>query len=406
MNPNKPKINITSDEIFGNNIDIETIESSPGRVTLNIQDDNDIEEARFTNKLNKSLDQISENFNKSFYNEYISNSPITLSPNNSDSEYDISESDNVFGIQDFDSNFFHKVSRRDVESNLDKYYDDNSSVKHSNELDVLITYLKGQKNIYIQAKNISQRTLNILLIPSILITSAITIFAPFIQTYSWSGGFISGLNAISTVLISLVNYLKLESSIDIFYHTANQYDKLETGLEFVSSKLLFIENSKERSHIILEKIQDTEKKITEIKEWNSIFVPEKVRYMFPVICNINVFSLIKRMESYKKRLVLRFRDIKNEIRFINCARQPLCGRYEQRLKLLLEVKEKIKTELLCYKTAYEYVDDIFNREIKNAQDYRAQWWWNRSKPLSYDSNLKTNPVVDKYLSSTFSTVNT
>jgi hypothetical protein len=295
-----------------------------------------------------------------------------------------------------------------VESVLDKYYDDDDySSKHSNELDILITYLKGQKNLYIQSKNVAQYTLNALLIPSLLITASITVFAPFIQEYSWSGGFISGLNAISTVLITLVNYLKLESSIELFYHTANQYDKLETGLEFISSKLLFIENAKERSHTILEKIQDTEKKISEIKELNTLFVPEIIRSMFPVICNINVFSLIKRIETYKKNLIRKFRDIKNEIRYINHLREKNDkindNRRESRLILLFEVKEKIKTELVYYKNAYQYIDDVFTQEIKQAQDMRSGWkCWFRYKLTNYDNLSKNNPIIDRYILSAYS----
>jgi hypothetical protein len=396
----KHKIDINYD-IEANNDDLEIEIIGPPSPDNNIDvvtNNGESEEARFTYKLNKSLEQISENFNTSFYakRDYESNSPITLSPNNSDFDSD-SEHHVEYGN-------FHKLSSSQVESVLDKYYDDDDySSKHSNELDILITYLKGQKNLYIQSKNVTQYTLNALLIPSLLITASITVFAPFIQEYSWSGGFISGLNAISTVLITLVNYLKLESSIELFYHTANQYDKLETGLEFISSKLLFIENAKERSHTILEKIQDTEKKISEIKELNTLFVPEIIRSMFPVICNINVFSLIKRIETYKKNLIRKFRDIKNEIRYINHLRQKNDSIHESRLKLLVDVKEKIKTELVYYKNAYQYVDDVFTQEIKQAQDARSDWrCWFRYKLTNYSNLSKNNPIVNKYILSAYS----
>lgn len=389
MGSNKPKINIDYDGDYAidyDSVGIEDIDHVPTvsrhKYIIDIPD-SEYEESQFTSKLNKSLEQISENFNASFY---ANNSPVTLSPNNSDSE--LSDSDSW------------SLSRNKIESTLDKYYDeDDASAKHSSELDILITYLKGQKNLYIQAKNVTQYTLNSLLIPSLLITSAITIFAPFIQEYFWSGGFISGLNALSTVLITLVNYLKLESSVELFYHTANQYDKLETGLEFISSKLLFVENDKERSRMILEKIQDTEKKICEIKEWNTIFVPEAVRSMFPVICNINVFSLIKRIETYKKKMVIKLRDIKREIRYISHVRRrnERENLHDVRLTLLLGVKEKIKSELLCYKNAYQYIDDVFTREIKQAQLTRSQWFACFQYKERYYDNPKNNPIIDKFL---------
>jgi hypothetical protein len=274
---NNPKININYDIEANDNLEIEDIESSsPDSIApLYIEnlDHEDAEESQFTHKLNKSLEKINENFSASFFNSpnqvsanwstvrhngFCSDSPITLSPNNSDSEGEFSENNN---------NGFHRLSRNQIESSLDKYYDeDDSSVKHSNELDILITYLKGQKNLYIQSKNISQYTLNALLIPSLLITAGITIFAPFVQIYSWSGGFISGLNATSTLLITLVNYLKLESAVELFYHTANQYDKLETSLISTNNKILFGDSGDNQDELICGKINEFEKRMNEIKE--------------------------------------------------------------------------------------------------------------------------------------------
>ena len=302
---------------------------------------------------------------------------------------------------------FRRLTYEDAEQYLEKYYDNDKT--YSSELDILITYMKGQKNLYIQSKNVSEYKLNMLLIPSLLMIAAITIFAPFIQQYEWSGGFISGLNAISTLLITLANYLKLESSTQTFYHTACQYDKLETSLEFVTSKLLFVQDDAEKSRVVLGKIQEIEKKISEIKEWNTLFVPEQVRRMFPTICHINIFSFIKRMEIHKKNLIIKFKDIKNEIRYIthqlstrdlvdgSGSGVPVLARHRKRLDYLLDVKDKIKEELAHCKTAYTHIDDIFTREIQDAQRKK---WCNlafglvSSSPRTISLN---NPIIDQYL---------
>jgi len=367
-------------------------------------------------------------------NHYIrSNSPLTLSNENSDSDTNEDVVRRLYKYNSNNSSFyggeskypapplppppaaltkFRNLTHKEVERTLEKYYDDKDT-KYSSELDILITYLKGQKNLYIQSKNVAQYKLNSFLIPTIVITGAITIFAPFIQQYSWSGGFISGLNATITLLVSIVNYLKLESSVEMFYHTANQYDKLETSLEFVASKMLFVQDDNEKSNIVLEKIQEIEKKISEIKEWNALFVPEEVRQMFPIICHINIFSFIKRMEVYKKNLVIKFKDVKNEMRYIlhKISKQsaadrmdfsdPMYVRQEKRLQFLSEVKDKIKEEIVHYRTAYGHIDEIFTKEIQNAQ--RKKGWFyllnqtffgTKINPHSYEP---CNPVIDKYL---------
>jgi hypothetical protein len=318
------------------------------------------------------------------------NSPISLSNSNSDNE-----EANGSGSSNYDDNShyeldeleYRKLSYYQVERSLEKQYESESS-STSNELDILITYMKGQKNLYIKSKNVMQYKLNYLLIPALLITTAITIFAPFVQVFPWSGGFISGLNAISTVLISLSNYWKLESSVEMFFNTANQYDKLETSLEFVASKLMFIENESDKSKLILKQIQDVEKKIEEIKQWNSLFIPEEVRNVFPVICNINIFSFIKRIESNRKSMVIKLKDVKNEIRYIFHLRKlrshglksgtrDIEDREESRLKLLVDVKDKTKEELIRFRSIYSNIDSLFTREIYEA-NARSLWY-----PLSF-----------------------
>ena len=60
--------------------------------------------------------------------------------------------------------------------------------------------------------------------PSIFVTAAVTMMAPFIECQVWSGGVISALNAILLLIISLTNYLKYETSIEAYIQNAKQYD--------------------------------------------------------------------------------------------------------------------------------------------------------------------------------------
>lgn len=340
-------------------------------------------DSHFIEVLNDNLEEIQ----KGVFEKHGSNYAMS---NYSDNDSDQDNGNSSIGGSDSMNNSFHlesiyqmdrkyrKLSAYQVERSIEKYYYETEN-RHSNELDILITYMKGQKNVYILSKNVTQYKLNCLLIPSILITAAVTIFAPFIQPFAWSGGFISGLNAITTMLISLSNYLKLESSVDMYYATANQYDKLETSLEFVSSKLLFVESESEKSRIILKNIQDVEKKINEIKQWNPLFIPSEVRAVFPNICNINIFTFIKRMELHRKNLVIRLKDVTNEIRYIlYMKRERENGKYKKtvdlekedaRLSTLNQIKEKTKDELIRCKLSFGHIDELFTREIKRAYSH-------------------------------------
>ena len=92
-------------------------------------------------KMENDLQKIRNEFQKSIQinpNPFPydnSDSPLTISYNNSDDE-------------DQDQHF-KALSLDEIEQSLDKYYDDSEN-RFSSELDILITFMKGQKNLYIQ----------------------------------------------------------------------------------------------------------------------------------------------------------------------------------------------------------------------------------------------------------------
>lgn len=449
----KPASDIPKKDIIIQNdsvaINISNIEEEQ---QLNVYMDN-----HFTNRLNSDLEKINNmnyiNITKDvskntfypiyknkdemsfFEQEFIqNNSPISMSPRSSDisvsdaeeqsvKHFEIIKSHSDIGSGYPSTNQLNKSSKKvqfkrltyaDVEQSLDKYYNlDNN--KFSNEFDIMITYLKGQKNIYIQSKNITNIKLNILFIPSLFLTAGITIFAPVMNNYAWASIFISAANALLTLTISLINYLKLQSSTDMYFNLANQYDKLETSIEITSNKLFFLKKDIDQNELVLQKIKYIESKLTEIKDTNPILVPEIIKIIFPVISHINIFSLIKKIETYKKKLIIKFRDIKNEIGYIvfkwknkhinifdempNPSHDFI--REQKRLFFLLKIKDNIKNELIQYKNAYVYVDDIISKEIRKAESYKT--WW---RAFFYRKHNKlygkyTNPVIQSILNIIF-----
>ena len=350
----------------------------------------------FIHKLNEDMELLR------IHNNYESNSPIIMSNENSDT------SDNEVDYIDsnhFDSNHINeraslkKLTFKEVKKSINKYYEVDD--KYSNELDILTTYLKGQKNLYIKSRTITQTKLNMLMIPSLIGTAIISIGAPIIQPYTWSGAFISGLNAVVALCISFVHYLKLESASELFLFLMNQYDRLESSIEFTNNKITFFENEKEKSDLVLSKMKEVEKKINEIKETTTIFIPNEVKQIFPIICNVNIFSFIKRIEVYKQNLLVKFKDIKNEILYIEWKwGDKIENKEQKRLEFLLKMKEKIKDEILQYKNAYGCIDELFMREIKQADNIGllSIWFWKR--PTVGFKSLE-NHALKEYFSTIF-----
>jgi hypothetical protein len=385
--------------------------------------------------------------NDNFNTYYRSDSPITISNHNSNSNSDASDSDdgqNNIWLESGDSydpvtNYTdssylnsarlpdsipshicsstahrpkHKnLSFHDVEKSLAQYYSRENTF--SSEVDILATYLKGQKNIYIQSNILCKRKLNLLTIPALALTSATIIFAPFTIEYKWGGIFISVMNAVIALLLSMINYLKLESALEMYIYLTKQYEKMELSIELTNHKLIYIDNVKEQEQIIIPKLKEIENKISDIKESHlSILIPEEVKQIFPVICHINILSFIKKIENYKRNLIIQFKDVKNEIRYIRYKHPELfdfsrsphkeqtesASREKNRLPTLLTHKEFIREELLHYKKAYGYIDEIFAREIKYAEYMNQSWFCCRKPAPVYDYS---NPVIQELLQSVF-----
>lgn len=387
-------------------------------------DENRIEQytdEHFMNKLNNTLEPYSSspngipipndemlNIMTSNIDIRASNSPMTLSKSGSESSFETTEdadrventltetkqrltllkSSNKPGKKQF-----RNLSFKEVERSLETF---DTNCKLSNELDIIITYLNGQKNLYIHSKNFTHCKLNILMVPTLVISTVVTVLSPFISIYGWSNITIAILNATITLLISLVNYFKLESSTQIYSHLASQYDKLQTVLELANSRLVFLDNEIEQNKLVVKTIQEFEIKIFEIKDSSTIFIPEDIKSIFPIISHINIFSFIKRIETYKKSLIYKYRDAKNEMRYILYKIDPeKCDeRCKSRIAYLVDIKNKIRDELIEYKTIYSYMDDAFIQEIKNAEE---QKFWCIRRMSGYKPSVTQPDILKKHI---------
>jgi hypothetical protein len=366
------------------NIDIHNTESIE---IENIQEERnliDYTNNHFTNKLYEDLrnENVSVDDIDHYDNRYIrSNSPISMSnsgsnansPNGSFVDYNNgsgSDSDSDPIVLNTANYTYY-----DIEKNLDKYYDNISDNRISNEIDILITYVKGQKHLYTHSKNIIQWKLNLLMFPALFLTASITIIAPFIECHPWSVGTISAINAAIAFLISLMNYLKYESSIESHLQMANQFDKLETFLDLTNSKLLILDNDIDKRNIIFQKMNEFEKRLNEIKHFNKVMIPEEVKILFPIISHIQIFSFIKKIDNCKKNLLVKYKDVNKEIKYIVKKWKKLGNNNDinklketQRLNFLYDIKDKIKNEIITYKNIYTHIDDMFSKEIYNAEN--------------------------------------
>jgi len=276
----------------------------------------------------------------------------------------------VNDIDIFDTKNDDKITYKHVDDFFFKNYTNNNT-NNSNIIDVIGIYIKGQKILYTESKTICEQKFTYLMLPSILFTILSGIINLFITNLT--GKIITAsLNGITTFILALINFLKLDARAEAHRSSAYKFDKLLTYIEFQSGKQLFFVEEKTNMLSIIEHIETT---LKEIKETNQFVLPEKIRYNFPILSNINIFSEVKKIQSKEILLMTKLSDILNSIKRIE---QNIKSKNEEinednkmnqdnktDLELKIIEKEYIINMILTIQNEYTELDNKIQKEMDN-----------------------------------------
>ena len=381
-----------------------------------------------------------------FYDS-LSNSPLSLSSNTSLKEYDQSQREGDSSISESHNKnriTYKKLTFEEIEQSIQKNY---KNVKLASQLDILITFVKGQKHLYTQSYHITKQKINALVFPSLLLSGSMMVIAPIIQHLYWSGYFFSGINALLTIFTSVLNFWNLQTILNQYNIGANHFDRLETSLVLTRNSVFLVDNVAEKNERILKKMQETETRMMEMKEENTILIPLEIKLQAPIISHLDIFSFIHQMENQMTELMVSYKDIKNEIRYImykwktrdysellpsvlepdkkesfifepipdnhfilahadanteyyrsfmnidTNTRDPSTRKEHERnrLQVLLNKKDATKQRILDQYKKYAMIDRVFSDEIQHAETVSYFFSWGRKR------NREIEPIVRDFM---------
>jgi hypothetical protein len=231
-----------------------------------------------------------------------------------------------------------------------------SEMTQSTALDILATYLKGQKILYTEAKTLVEQRLHTLMLPAILVSAVCTVLALQLQEYVYGAIIVASLNGFNSFILALISYLKLDAKAEAHKTSAYKYDKLQAFCEFKSGSILFVDDPTNNVAAIIKEI---ETHVKEIKETNQFVLPEAIRYNYEKLYNTNIFSNVKSIQNEEMILTNKLKGIINALVSLHAT-----GASQEDIQAKETEQNELIDQIIKKRDKYMDIDGKFNTEIE------------------------------------------
>ena len=379
-----------------------------------------------------------------------------IASNSSSDEFDMcnNEGVRVYTNNSFRENnkkLYKKLSYDDVKKKISLHYEQSIVNRYSSAVDVLTTYVKYYSFLFHEASDYCKFRLNILMFPCITISSLCSVLAGFSEDkYPKIFLFVAFANAIVSILLALVNYLKLDACSEAHTISVFQYNKVKGYLEFTSCEILLFQNPllstngmtnaiymwkknnkklketdkkkynklkyekinefmNEKKNLenklidsVQSKINEVKRMLKDIKENNRFIIPKRIINDYSIIYNVNIFTFLKNIDNYRMSILTNLKNVRNEIRYLVNKKNMdgINDEEDSRIKELYKRKNSIMKELIVLNNGYSMLDTMFQQIIINAKVKQKYWY----KIFFYDllcihyniNNILPSPYKDPY----------
>ena len=309
-------------------------------------------------------------------------------------ENELIEDDKMFDIEEAKKPIPHRGFLDVMETMNVKFgYNDG---KLSAALDLISLYLKGQKMLYLEAKSYCEFYLYRLMIPAIIMSSVSSVISGIFYDNTTAVKVVSGTSALNTIILSLVNFYKLDAKAEAHKMTAYSFDQIISECEFTSGKILLsnvAENKKGEPpaepanqgekpikydiQYVQNFITQIEKKVKEVKEKNQFIIPDTIRYRYPTIYNKNMFMDVIKMHIDEMKFCNELKVICNDE--IDARNKIIGGDKSNRAReefkhFYVNKNEKI-TAILEYRKTRTECDAKITDELNNVGHVDTKWFF-------------------------------